>query len=59
MQRRAFGLTPEDRKRLQWEIARPDEGSATGGDAAPGRRARGAKEADPREALRAVGWMAL
>jgi len=56
LQRQSFGLTPLDRRRLQWEIERTDEAqergtrrrTATGGTPAP------TKAKDPRRALTAV-----
>lgn len=56
LQRQNFGLTPLDRRRLQWEIERGDEAAAKGA-----KRRAAATEAkapttrnDPRVALRAV-----
>lgn len=56
LQRQCFGLTPIDRRRLQWEIERVDEAEDKGRrrrasttDDKPKRR-----RADPRAALRAV-----
>lgn len=52
LQRQCFGLTPIDRRRLQWEIERTDEAVDKG------RKRRAAKPAepvgDPRSVLRAV-----
>lgn len=47
LQRQCFGLTPTDRRRLQWEVARmaEQEGSRSSKHTATG---------DPRDALRAV-----
>jgi hypothetical protein len=56
LQRQSFGLTPLDRRRLQWEIERTDEAQAKGTQ----RRAKAteakapAAAADPRQALRSV-----
>lgn len=54
LQRQAYGLSPIDRRRLQWEIERTDEAQARGRK----RRATPAKPtepaADPRAVLRAV-----
>jgi hypothetical protein len=51
LQRQCFGLTPIDRRRLQWEVERVEEVADR-----RRRKPRGATEpvADPREALRAV-----
>lgn len=56
LQRQCFGLTPIDRRRLQWEIERTDEAQAKGTQ-----RRAAAKEAkaptkatDPRAVLRSV-----
>ena len=52
LQRQCFGLTPIDRRRLQWEVAR-SEVATTRRDQ---RRVRSAQEGDmdPREALRVI-----
>lgn len=53
LQRQAFGLTPMDRRRLQWEIERVDEAQ----DRGERRRATTPKKApaaDPRSVLHAV-----
>lgn len=55
LQRQCFGLTPMDRRRLQWEIERTDEAQDKGAK----RRASAPTEkpsaaADPRAALRPV-----
>jgi hypothetical protein len=54
LQRQCFGLTPIDRRRLQWEIERTDEAQDRGRK----RRQESATPAqtgqDPREVLRAV-----
>lgn len=52
LQRQCFGLTPIDRRRLQWEVERV-EASKTRTQQRNVRRAQ-AGEIDPREALRAV-----
>lgn len=55
LQRQCFGLTPIDRRRLQWEIERTDEAQAKGRrrrtEAAP---VAGEQKPDPRSVLRAV-----
>lgn len=48
LQRQAFGLTPIDRRRLQWEVRRASEAEAK-----PAKK-RGRPKKDPREYLRAV-----
>ena len=57
LQRQCFGLTPIDRRRLQWEIERTDEavdrGSKRRAKAAPAASSRKGAE-DPRAFLRAV-----
>ena len=52
LQRQCFGLTPIDRRRLQWEVTRVEEQTTRRAQ----RRVRQAQdgELDPREALRAV-----
>lgn len=52
LQRQCFGLTPIDRRRLQWEVERV-EATQTRRQQRNVRRAQ-AGEIDPREALRAV-----
>lgn len=56
LQRQCFGLTPMDRRRLQWEIERTDEAQTKGeqrrAKAAPPKPRSGA--ADPRLALQSV-----
>jgi len=52
LQRQCFGLTPVDRRRLQWEVERVEEAAT--------RRQRKRREPaepidDPRKALRVVG----
>lgn len=49
MQRQAFGLTPIDRRRLQWEVERIEGSKST-----PRKRAPKKKAKDPRSHLRAV-----
>ena len=51
--RMAFGLTPIDRRRLQWEVERVEERRRTRPAAEVPQR-RGRKPADPRTMLRAV-----
>jgi hypothetical protein len=53
LQRQCFGLTPLDRRRLQWEIERTDAAQARGSQRRAGAKAP-AKRADPRGILRAV-----
>jgi len=48
LQRQAFGLTPIDRRRLQWEVRRADDADAKKS------KKRGRPKKDPREYLRAV-----
>ena len=50
LQRQCFGLTPIDRRRLQWEIGRGEEAERK----AERRRSRPPPSGDPRDALRAV-----
>ena len=50
--RLAFGLTPIDRRRLQWEIE--DDESAAGKRTAPSDTGQAAVSGDPRARLRAV-----
>ena len=52
LQRQCFGLTPIDRRRLQWEVTRAEDATKRRGQ----RKVRQAQdgEIDPREALRAV-----
>lgn len=52
LQRQCFGLTPIDRRRLQWEVER-GESAATRTQQRKVRRAQDG-DIDPREALRAV-----
>ncbi|WP_432050299.1 hypothetical protein [Verrucosispora sp. NA02020] len=56
LQRQCFGLSPIDRRRLQWEIERTDEAQERGRrrrtTSTPG--AAGRKKADPRAVLRPV-----
>ena len=56
LQRQCFGLTPIDRRRLQWEIERGDEAQERGAKRRAGTTAKKApaRRADPRAALRAV-----
>jgi hypothetical protein len=51
MQSQRFGLSPMDRRRLQWEIERTDEAQAKG---ARRRATKKASSKDPRAVLRAV-----
>ena len=48
LQRQAFGLTPIDRRRLQWEVRKVDEAEQKKA------KKRGRPKKDPREYLRAV-----
>jgi hypothetical protein len=52
LQRQCFGLTPVDRRRLQWEVTRAEDATTRRSQ----RRVRQAQdgEIDPREALRQV-----
>ncbi len=50
MQRVAFGLTPLDRRRLQWEVVRTEEAEAKHQPQKPAPEPTG----DPRDALRVV-----
>ena len=54
LQRQAFGLTPIDRRRLQWEIERVDEAQDQGAKRRAARREQAAKEPkpDPRNVLK-------
>lgn len=54
LQRQCFGLTPIDRRRLQWEIERTDEAQEKGRKRRATPAATPAKAADPRQVLRAV-----
>lgn len=58
LQRQCFGLTPIDRRRLQWEIERTDEAQAKGRQRreaeAAGKSKAPTKANDPRSVLRAV-----
>lgn len=57
LQRQSFGLSPIDRRRLQWEIEHADEASAAGDErrrAAAMARAQARPTVDPRNALHAV-----
>jgi hypothetical protein len=47
-QRQCFGLTPIDRRRLQWEVVRAETAQAKNGDGKPKRKK---PRRDPREAL--------
>jgi hypothetical protein len=49
-QTQAFGQTPLDRRRLQWEVQRVEEGKAAPGD----RPAKAAPARDPRDVLRVL-----
>jgi hypothetical protein len=58
LQRQCFGLTPMDRRRLQWEIERTDEAQAKGAKrraaTAPTQPATRRAKDDPRNFLKAV-----
>lgn len=51
LQRQCYGLTPIDRRRLQWEIKRIDPDAPAAG---PKREKRPARAADPRAVIKAV-----
>jgi hypothetical protein len=50
LQRQAFGLSPIDRRRLQWEIERGDEAAEAGVRRRSSRVAKAQAGADPRMA---------
>jgi hypothetical protein len=52
LQRQCFGLTPIDRRRLQWEVGKV-EGARRGGRS-PAEMPQPTKKNDPRQVLRAV-----
>lgn len=52
--RTAFGLTPIDRRRLQWEVERVNEKTSAKRGRQPPKRKRMDSLTDPRNALRAV-----
>lgn len=58
LQRQCFGLTPIDRRRLQWEIERGEEATERTrrrrAEPAPAAAASGGQAADPRSLLHAV-----
>jgi hypothetical protein len=54
LQRQCFGLTPIDRRRLQWEIEKVDEAQERGRKRRTATRASTAGAGDPLAALRAV-----
>lgn len=55
LQRQCFGLTPMDRRRLQWEIERVDEAQDRGAKRRATKSAKPVlKASDPRSVLRAV-----
>lgn len=54
LQRQAFGLTPYDRRRLEWTIESADEAKDRGRQRRARQVAPPAEGADPRNALRAV-----
>lgn len=55
LQRQCFGLTPMDRRRLQWEIERTDEAQARGAQRRDAAAPKSPAKKDPRTALSAVG----
>lgn len=55
LQRQCFGLTPMDRRRLQWEIERTDEAQARGAQRRNAATPKAPAKKDPRTALSAVG----
>jgi hypothetical protein len=54
LQRQCFGLTPIDRRRLQWEIERTDEAQARGAKRRTAAKTTQKQPGDPYAALRAV-----
>ncbi len=54
LQRQCYGLTPIDRRRLQWEIERADEAVDKGRKRKPNPKTSSAPAADPRAVLRSV-----
>lgn len=54
LQGQRFGLSPIDRRRLQWEIEKADEAQERGRKRRTATRATAAKAGDPLAALRAV-----
>lgn len=54
LQRQCFGLSPMDRRRLQWEIERTDEAQARGEQRRTASKAKAPAAKDPRAVLRAV-----
>jgi hypothetical protein len=54
LQRQCFGLTPIDRRRLQWEVERTDEAQARGRKRRTPDRPAEQQQGDPFAALRAV-----
>lgn len=54
LQRQCFGLTPIDRRRLQWEIEKADEAQARGAKRRTASKPPAASSGDPFAALRAV-----
>lgn len=54
LQRQCFGLSPIDRRRLQWEIEKVDEAQERGRKRRVATRATAAKAGDPLAALHAV-----
>jgi hypothetical protein len=53
LQRQCFGLTPIDRRRLQWEVARGEEAEARRSRRVPPSKPAGGRH-DPRQVLRMV-----
>lgn len=54
LQRQCFGLTPMDRRRLQWEIERTDEAQDRGRRRRQAAKTPAQTGQDPRDVLRAV-----
>lgn len=54
LQRQCFGLTPMDRRRLQWEIERTDEAQARGDQRRTAAAPKAPARKDPRSVLAAV-----
>lgn len=54
LQRQCFGLTPMDRRRLQWEIERTDEAQARGTQRRTAAEPKAPAKKDPRAVLASV-----
>ncbi len=55
LQEQRFGLSPMDRRRLQWQVATTEERLRKGGKPAPRAAAQPARANDPRKVLSMVG----